>query len=270
MRMCLRILFILSILLLAVARAQQNPALTGEPLIGALPKVNPFATEADIQQGEALFQTHCSYCHGVHGEGGRGADLTAGEYRMGGSDQELFKTIRIGVPGSEMPAVRVSDDEIWKLVGYVKRLGSQGLLERAPGDAVAGEALYARNGCAACHRIRENGTDLGPALDDIGRRRGLAFLEESILKPEAYVANRFRAIQVVLKSGQTVAGVRLNEDDLSVQLRDLSGNLRSILKDNVREIRRDKPSLMPSYEGRLNETELANLVAYLNSLKGAR
>jgi hypothetical protein len=28
-------------------------------------------------------------------------------------------------------------------------------------------------------------------------------------------ANKFRAIQVVLKSGQTVAGVRLNEDDLS-------------------------------------------------------
>ena len=97
---------------ITAAQAQQNPALTGEPLIGALPEVNPFEAEADIQQGAALFQTHCSYCHGVRGEGGRGADLTAGEYRMGGSDRELFKTIRIGVPGSKMPAVRVSDDEI--------------------------------------------------------------------------------------------------------------------------------------------------------------
>ncbi len=255
---------------IAAAQAQQNPALTGEPLIGTLPEVNPFETEADIQRGAALFQTHCSYCHGVHGEGGRGADLTAGEYRMGGSDRDLFKTVRIGVPGSEMPAVRVSDDEIWMLVAYVKRLGSQGLLEKAPGDAVAGEALYAKNGCAACHRIRENGTDLGPALDNIGRRRGLAFLEESLVKPEAYVANAFRAIQVLLKSGQTVSGVRLNEDDLSVQVRDLGGNLRSILKDEVREIRRDKPSLMPSYQGRLSRTELTNLIAYLNSLKGAQ
>ncbi len=255
---------------ITAAQAQQNPALTGEPLIGALPEVNPFETEADIQQGAALFQTHCSYCHGVRGEGGRGADLTAGEYRMGGSDRELFKTIRIGVPGSEMPAVRVSDDDIWRLVGYVKRLGSQGLLEKAPGDAVAGEALYGKNGCSGCHRIRQNGTDLGPALDDIGRRRGLAFLEESLVRPEAHVANAFRAIQVVLKSGETVAGVRLNEDDLSVQLRDLGGNLRSFSKDNIREIRRDKPSLMPSYEGRLNKAELANLVAYLNSLRGTR
>jgi hypothetical protein len=53
-------------------------------------------------------------------------------------------------------------------------------------------------------------------------------------------------------------------------LRDLSGNPRSFLKENIREIRRDKPSLMPSYEARLNKTELADLVAYLNSLKEAR
>jgi mono/diheme cytochrome c family protein len=134
--MGLRISFGLFLMLMTDALAQQNLALTGEPLTGVLPKVNPFATEADVQQGGALFQTHCSYCHGVHGEGGRGADLTAGEYRMGGSDQELFKTIRTGVPGSEMPAVRVSDDEIWKLVAYVARLGSSGLAEKAPGDAV--------------------------------------------------------------------------------------------------------------------------------------
>src|SRR5437879_5350120 len=145
---------------ITAAEAQQNPALTGEPLIGALPEVNPFETEADIQQGAGLFQIHCSYCHGVHGEGGRGADLTAGEYRMGGTDPELYATIRSGVPGSEMPAVRVSDDEVWKLVGFVKRLGSRGLAEKAPGDAANGKALYANNGCAACHRIGPEGNDL--------------------------------------------------------------------------------------------------------------
>jgi len=257
-------------LLVAAAQAQRNPALTGEPLTGALPEVNPFETQADIQQGAALFQTHCTYCHGSQGQGGRGADLTAGEYRMGGSDRDLFITIRNGVPGSEMPSFRVSDEELWKLVGYVKRLGSRGLLEQAPGDAAAGKALYAKNGCAGCHKIGKDGGELGPALTDVGRRRGLAFLEESLLKPDAVVANAFRAIQVVLKSGQTVTGIWLNEDDLSVQLREISGNLRSILKENVREIRRNKPSLMPSYEGRLNQTELSNVVAYLNSLKGAR
>jgi putative heme-binding domain-containing protein len=255
---------------MTAAQAQQNRALTGELPTGALPEVNPFTTAADLEDGAALFQTHCSYCHGVRGEGGRGADLTAGEYRMGGSDRDLFKTIRNGVPGSEMPSFRISDEEVWKVVAFVKRLGSQGLLEKAPGDAAAGKALYASNGCASCHQVGDQGTDLGPALTEIGRRRGLAFLEESLVKPDAVVANAFRAVQVVLKSGQTVTGIRLNEDDLSVQLRELSGNLRSISKETVRTVQRDKPSLMPPYGSRLNKTELADLVAYLHSLKGER
>ena len=87
----------------------------------------------------------------------------------------------------------------------------------------------------------------------------MAFLEESIVKPDAFVPNSLRAVQVVTKSGRTVSGIKLNEDDLSVQLRDVSGNLQSILKENVREVRRDKPSLMPSYESRLSKVELANL-----------
>jgi hypothetical protein len=73
-----------------------------------------------------------------------------------------------------------------------------------------------------------------------------------------------------MKSGTNVSGIRLNEDDLSIQLRDVSGNLRSYLKENIKEVRRDKPSLMPSYESLLGKQELADLVAYLNSLKGAQ
>src|SRR5947207_1299456 len=112
------------------AQGVQNQALTGELAHSAeVAKINPFGTDADVQQGGDLFQLHCTYCHGARGEGGRGADLTAGEYRIGGADPQLFMTIRSGVPGSEMPASRISDDEIWKLVGFVKRLGSRGLLE---------------------------------------------------------------------------------------------------------------------------------------------
>lgn len=252
-----------------IAQGVQNPALTGEAVRGnIIARTNPFHTEADVQLGGALFQLHCSYCHGVQGEGGRGADLTAGVYRMGGKDPELFQTIRNGIPGTEMPASRVSDEEVWKLVAYVQRLGSRGLAEKAPGNSEAGKAIYANAGCSGCHRIAQDGRDLGPDLTDIGRRRGLKFLEESIVKPDAYVPNSYRGIVVVLRSGSTVSGIRLNEDDLSVQLRDLSGNLRSYLKENIKEMRRDKPSVMPSYESTLDKKDLGDLVAYLNSLKG--
>jgi hypothetical protein len=76
-------------------------------------------------------------------------------------------------------------------------------------------------------------------------------------------------VQLVLKSGQTVSGIRLNRDDLSIQLRDTRDNLRSFLMDNVQEIKYDKPSLMPAYAA-VNQKDFGDLIAYLNSLKGAQ
>ena len=255
----------------AGAQAPQNPALAGtggpdraEP---AIPETNPFSSEADIQAGEALFQKHCSYCHGSFGEGGRGADLTAGVYRRGGRDPELYSSIRNGIPGSEMAPVRATDDEVWQMVAFVKRLGSQGLLEKATGDPAAGNVVYQKRGCATCHTIGREGGTLGPDLTEIGRRRGLKFLTESLVTPEADIPIRYRGLQVILKSGQAVTGVRLNRDDLSIQVRDSRDNLRSFLMENVREVRYDKPSLMPSY-ATMDPKDLENLVAYLNSLKG--
>ena len=96
-------------------------------------RTNPFDTFRGVAQGRALFQIHCSYCHGANGEGGRGADLTTGRYRRGGSDANLYATVRNGIPGTEMPAVRATDDEVWKMVAFVKRLGSAAPIEKAAG-----------------------------------------------------------------------------------------------------------------------------------------
>ncbi len=84
-----------------------------------------------------------------------------------------------------MGPVRATDEEVWKLVAFVKRIGSQGLLEKATGDAEAGHVVYHKSGCANCHRIDKAGGALGPELTDIGRRRGLTFLAESLARPEA-------------------------------------------------------------------------------------
>ena len=238
------------------AQAPQNPALAGATTATPIPDTNPFTSDSDIRTGEALFQTHCSYCHGSFGEGGRGADLTAGVYRHGGRDPELYASVRNGIPGTEMAPVRVSDDDVWRMVAFVKRLGSRGLLEKAPGDPAAGRLVYQKSGCASCHRVESDGGNLGPDLTDIGRRRGLKFLAASLVTPEADIAVAYRAVQVVLKSGQTVTGMRLNRD-----------NLRSFLMQNVEEVRYDKPSLMPAYAS-MNQKDLENLIAYLHSLKG--
>src|SRR5882724_9620996 len=79
-------------------------------------RAQELGTPEFSQQGAALFQTHCTYCHGARGQGGRGTDLTTGQYKYGGSDASLYATIRNGVRGTEMPAVLATDDEVWKMV----------------------------------------------------------------------------------------------------------------------------------------------------------
>src|SRR5215470_11950335 len=136
----------------AAVCAQEVPVGVDLPRSAAPAEKNPFDTPRDAELGRMTFVTDggCAYCHSNDGTGGRGANLTLGEYRFGGSDTQLYETIRNGIPGSDMPPTRGRDADIWRLVAFVKYLGSQGLSEpKAPGDRVAGEVIYRKGGCAA-------------------------------------------------------------------------------------------------------------------------
>jgi len=265
-------LMCLAIALATTLSAQETPNGVVIPLAAAPAHTNPLDTAQDAELGRKAFVTGggCSYCHSNDGTGGRGANLTLGEYRFGGADDQLFETIRNGIPGSDMPPTRGPDEDIWRLVAFVKRLGSQGLNEpKAPGDPVAGKIVYeSKGGCKTCHTVGQEGGVIGPDLTRVGRRRQLKYLEESIVSPEADLPLNYRAIRVTIASGETVTGIRLNEDDISIQLRDMNGNLRAFLKDKVKEIQRDKPSLMPAYGSVLSKKEIEDLVAYLSTLRG--
>ena len=59
---------------------------------------------ADVAAGQQLFQKSCASCHGGNAKGGRGPDLTTGQWRWGGSDEAILKNILSGIPGTQMPA----------------------------------------------------------------------------------------------------------------------------------------------------------------------
>jgi mono/diheme cytochrome c family protein len=92
----------------------------------------PTNLQASIEEGDKLYATDCSMCHGSDGhtptDSGRwmyprAADLTSPEvqrYR----DRELFWIVKNGIRLSGMPAFgRVeSDEHIWNLVHYLRTL----------------------------------------------------------------------------------------------------------------------------------------------------
>ena len=243
-----------------------------QPRLGPanLPETNPYSSAADIEAGRKLYAGRCGHCHGQSGEGGRGAILTTGQFHHIGSDRDLFLIIRNGIPNTEMPGTfSLSEAEVWRIAAYVRQLGRQGAADPITGDPTAGASTYRNSGCAQCHTIDGQGGFLGPDLTNIGAKRAVRHLRESLVNPSADIPLDYRTVEVIAKSGMSAKGVHLNEDEYSIHLRDTSGHLRSFMKNDLAEIKLSRQSLMPAYNS-LAEVDLENLVAYLSSLRPKR
>jgi putative heme-binding domain-containing protein len=234
-----------------------------------LPETNPYASPEDVEIGRRLYEGRCGHCHGQSGEGGRGAVLNGGRFRHGGSDRALFGTIRNGIQNTEMSgAFNLPEREIWRLVAYVQQLGRRGVDEPSLGDATLGASVYKASGCSACHSIAGAGGVVGPDLTDIGARRAVHHLRQSIVDPSADIALDFRPVSVVDRHGHTITGIHLNEDEYSVHLRDADGSLRSFMKNDLTRMTLPRASLMPAFTA-MPPVELENLLAYLSSLRSS-
>ncbi|HXK01974.1 MAG TPA: c-type cytochrome, partial [Verrucomicrobiae bacterium] len=184
-------------------------------------------------------------------------------------DTALLKILEDGIRGTEMPgAGAMNDHEMRQTAAYVRSLGKVPV-KAVPGDPARGAEIYRGKGnCAACHSIHGQGGVTGPDLSEIGASRGAAYLRESLLKPEAAVPEGYLLVTVVPLDGPRVTGVRVNEDSFSIQLRDSAGRSYSFWKKDLAQVERQRgKSPMPSYEGKLSEDELTDLVAWLASLK---
>ena len=137
------------------------------------------------------------------------------------------------------------------------------------GNPAAGKALFeGKGGCLNCHSLGGRGGSLGPELDRIGLLRAQESLRLALVDPSAEVYKEYLTVIVVPKRGPKVEGIALNEDDLSIQIRDAQGNPRSFLKDDLRGVQRENRSLMPSVTGKLSAAEIDDLIAYLHRLRG--
>ena len=74
----------------------------------------------------ALFEAHCTGCHGAGGKGGFGPDLTApaDKFEYGKTRQALFMSIEQGRANNKMPAFKeqLKREEIYALADYLLTL----------------------------------------------------------------------------------------------------------------------------------------------------
>lgn len=215
------------------------------------------AQSADVDVGKGNFRLYCAPCHGIHGQGGRGPDLTQ-------TTADLARVISQGVPGTEMAAYSSQFDDamIARIVAYI-RSTARVAIGPVPGDPDHGRALFqGKANCAGCHTAG----GIGPSLTRVGRQRSAAYLREKLLHPSTEITPGYDTLIVTLKDGSTVRGIRKGLDDFSAQLIGLDRRFYSFRRNEVTSIEKDPHSLMPDQE--LTEPELTDLLAYLSTLRG--
>jgi aldose sugar dehydrogenase len=84
------------------------------------------AAAAPAQTVETLWTNNCLQCHGPRGAGGPlgTSSLLNDEYLGGGSDRDLFRSIKEGHPAHGMPGFHevLTDPQMWAMVVYIREL----------------------------------------------------------------------------------------------------------------------------------------------------
>lgn len=181
-----------------------------------------------------------------------------------------------------MPANSIDDMEVWAIISYLRSLNP--LPEAITlADARKGEEIFfGKAGCDQCHMVSGRGGTLGPDLTRVGASRSREYLADSVREPSKELSDGmldpnnpygpplvYDTVIAVTSDGKTITGVAKNEDTFSIQLLDANQQLHLLLKKNLKSVTHERTSLMPAYnKDALNETELHDIVAYLQSLQG--
>jgi putative heme-binding domain-containing protein len=224
---------------------------------------------ADIAYGSRLYDAQCTTCHTANGDGVGGVDLKSGRFRNAVTDQDLIRVITTGIQGTGMQAFKLDPSEITGIIAYLRNMNSFDRGSVKAGDPGRGRAVVeGKGGCARCHRVGSMGSRVAPDLSDIGAARSAGSLLRSLTDPTSQMMPINRPVRIVTRDGTVVNGRRLNEDTYTVQLLDDQERLVSFLKSDLREYTILTASPMPSYRNTLTADELADVVAYLLTLKG--
>ncbi len=152
-------------------------------------------------------------------------------------------------------------------IGKIPYEGVLKLVTSANGDANVGKRLFESTGCIKCHTVSATEPPSGPFLGDISARYSIQEILESILKPNAKIAQGFETTALEVKQGESVDGFVVRESGDELELRNLAGST-IVPKKNIANRTTRPTSIMP--EGlvdQLSPDELASLVHYLRSLR---
>ena len=170
----------------------QVAAAFGGVIASAVLSSSAFA-QGDANAGKGVYEAKCALCHGVKGDGKGPAaelllpkprDFTSGIYKIRStanktpSDQDLYRIVTEGMPGTSMPPWDVLPErERWNVVAYIKTFAGDKLKEPPkkldlPKDVSSSEESIKRGRemfeAIECHKCHGNaGRADGPSRPEL-------------------------------------------------------------------------------------------------------
>jgi mono/diheme cytochrome c family protein len=166
-------------------------------------------TSPDIAHGRVLFTTKCGVCHTLAQAGTTATigpnldDAFAAAREAGGFDAATIEGIvkaqvdnprpANGNPAASMPAHIASGDDLDDIAAYLGKYAGVPGAKPPEVEGGAGAQVFANNGCGGCHTLAaaNAGGTVGPDLDEVLPGQKEAEIEESILDPEAKIAQGY-------------------------------------------------------------------------------
>jgi putative heme-binding domain-containing protein len=134
----------------------------------------------------------------------------------------------------------------------------------AKGNVHNGRAIYERT-CFACHKLYEQGGEIGPDITG-SNRANLDYILENILNPSGEIPEGYQLLLVTTRGGQTLAGTLASENAQQLVLRVVGLPPVTVAKSEIQSRETIPTSMMP--EGllaALKDSEVIDLIAYLKT-----
>jgi putative heme-binding domain-containing protein len=171
------------------------------------------------------------------------------------ADAPTLVTIERLWPQAGQPTTAQMESEIVRLAG---------VLNEGHGDPYNGKNLYT-TACAACHRLFNNGGDIGPDLTSFNRREANNLLL-AILNPSAEIREGYENFNVETRDERASSGFIISQDERQVIVRGSDGQNVIFQRSEIATLQPAGRSLMP--EGlldNLDDQQVRDLFAYLRS-----
>ena len=130
------------------------------------------------------------------------------------------------------------------------------------GDTATGATVF-KKACASCHRLGNEGVEVGPDLAGLNDKSPEALLI-AILDPNRALETRYANFSIATVDGRVLNGLIASESATAVTLRRQDGKEDVLLRTQIDEMTASGQSLMPEgLEKDLKPRDLADLIAFL-------